>query len=64
MAQIKRTPGLPFIEIKTGIDPEFSLRRHSHEELSVGFVENGSSLISQFNDPCDPFTKAFKGHMT
>ena len=45
MAQIKRNPSLPFIEIKTGTDPEFSIRRHAHEELSMGFVENGSSQI-------------------
>ncbi len=34
------------MEIKTGDDTAYSVREHSHNELSIGFVEEGSSLIS------------------
>lgn len=41
-----RHPLLPFLEIKSGAEDTYSVRRHSHERLSVGFVERGSSRIS------------------
>ena len=41
-----RNPLLPFLEIKSGAEDTYSVRRHSHERLSVGFVERGSSRIS------------------
>ena len=46
MTAIKRNSCLPFIEIKEGQGTRFSIRKHSHEELSIGFVENGSSRIT------------------
>lgn len=41
-----RNAGLPFIEIKEGDWKSYSVRTHSHEELSIGFVEGGSSTIT------------------
>lgn len=41
-----RNKHLPFIEIKKGIDTAYAARKHSHQELSLGFVEKGSSRIS------------------
>lgn len=42
---IVRKSGLDFIEIKEGAD-NYSVRQHSHEELQIGFVEKGSSVIT------------------
>jgi AraC-like DNA-binding protein len=36
---------LPFLAVKTGADKTYAVRRHSHETLSVGLVEKGSSRI-------------------
>ena len=41
-----RNESLPFIEIKEGAWKSYSVRTHSHEELSIGFVEGGSSTIT------------------
>lgn len=43
--RIYRHPALPFLELKTGAEERYAVRPHSHEELSVGFVEQGSSRI-------------------
>ncbi len=45
MTEILRNPHLPFIELKKNHAPAYPVRRHSHEELSFGFVEAGSSTI-------------------
>jgi mannose-6-phosphate isomerase-like protein (cupin superfamily) len=42
---ILRHKDLPFMEIKSGADEAYSVRKHSHTELSFGFVEHGSSKI-------------------
>lgn len=42
---IIRNALLPFLEVKTGARKTYSIRPHSHERLSIGFVENGSSRI-------------------
>ncbi|MBU3953187.1 MAG: AraC family ligand binding domain-containing protein [Proteobacteria bacterium] len=41
-----RNNHLPFIEIKEGAWEDYSIRHHSHEELQIGFVEKGSSVIT------------------
>ena len=41
-----RNDNLAFIEIKEGAWEEYSTRHHSHEELQIGFVEQGSSAIT------------------
>ena len=41
-----RNNGLTFIEIKEGAWKDYSIRKHSHEELQIGFVERGSSKIT------------------
>lgn len=46
MTQIIRNTRLPFIEIKKGAQDPYPVRHHSHEELSIGFVEQGSSRIT------------------
>ncbi len=33
------------MEVKTGAETAYSVRRHSHEELCIGFVEKGSSTV-------------------
>ncbi|WP_084681221.1 AraC family ligand binding domain-containing protein [Desulfospira joergensenii] len=43
--RIIRNRHLPFMEIKTGAETAYSVKKHSHEELSLGFVEKGSSTI-------------------
>lgn len=43
---IIRNRHLPFIEFKEGDRSIYAVRKHSHEEISVGFVEKGSSRIS------------------
>ena len=45
-ATIIRNRHLPFIEFKEGVRSIYAVRKHSHEELSFGFVEKGSSNIS------------------
>ena len=40
---IRRGP-LPFLAVKEGADKTYAVRRHSHETLSLGFVEEGSSV--------------------
>ena len=42
---IIRNPHFPYIEIKEGAEKTYAVRKHSHEELSFGFVEKGSSRI-------------------
>ena len=42
---ILRHKDLPFMEIKSGAEKAYSIRRHSHGDLSFGFVEKGSSRI-------------------
>ncbi len=42
---ILRHKDLPFMEIKSGAEKAYSIRRHSHGELAFGFVEEGSSRI-------------------
>ena len=42
---IIRNALLPFLEVKTGARKTYSIRPHSHERLSIGFVESGSSRI-------------------
>ena len=41
-----RNAGLPFMEIKEGTWKGYSVRTHSHEELTLGFVEKGGSTIT------------------
>lgn len=41
-----RKNGLDFIEIKEGAWENYAIRKHSHEELQIGFVEKGSSTIT------------------
>jgi len=41
-----RKKGLNFLEIKEGAWGDYSTRKHSHEELQIGFVERGSSRIT------------------
>jgi len=41
-----RKNGIHFIEIKEGAREDYPVRRHSHEELQIGFVEKGSSTIT------------------
>ncbi len=43
--RILRCSTLPFIEVKTGAGETYAVRRHSHDTLSFGFVEKGSSKI-------------------
>lgn len=43
--RIYRWETLPFLSLKTGADKTYAVRRHSHDTLSVGFVEEGSSVI-------------------
>jgi AraC-like DNA-binding protein len=45
-ASMLRNKGLPFIEIKEGVSGDYAVRHHSHEEVQIGFVEHGSSLIT------------------
>lgn len=40
-----RQPAVPFIAVKIGADKTYAVRRHSHDTLSVGIVEQGSSTI-------------------
>lgn len=42
---MSRHGNLPFLEVKTGADKAYALRKHSHDTLSLGFVEKGSSKI-------------------
>jgi AraC-like DNA-binding protein len=42
---IVRNKQVPFIELKEGAHPIYPVRKHSHEELSFGFVERNSSRI-------------------
>ncbi len=42
---MSRHGNLPFLEVKTGTDKAYSLRKHSHDTLSFGFIEKGSSRI-------------------
>lgn len=46
MTRIIRNPLLSFIEIKQGGMGGHAVRDHAHEELSIGFVKQGSSRIS------------------
>jgi len=41
-----RNSCLPSIEIKEGAWENYPVRNHSHEELQIGFVEKGSSVIT------------------
>ncbi|MCP3923192.1 MAG: AraC family transcriptional regulator [Desulfobacterales bacterium] len=43
---IIRNKLIPYIEIKSGAEDIYSVRKHSHKELSVGFIEGGSSKIT------------------
>ena len=43
--RIHRSTTLPFVEVKTGAGLTYPVRRHSHNTLSFGFVEKGSSKI-------------------
>ncbi len=43
--RMSRHGNLPFLEVKTGTDKAYALRKHSHDTLSVGFIEKGSSRI-------------------
>ncbi len=43
--RIFRLADLPFMEIKTGAGTTYAVRKHSHDTLSIGFVEKGSSKI-------------------
>ena len=44
--KILRNPVLPEIEIKDGAEEFYSVKKHSHKELSIGLIENGSSSVS------------------
>ncbi|WDP83800.1 MAG: helix-turn-helix transcriptional regulator [Desulfobacter sp.] len=43
--RILRNQSIPFMEVKAGAERTYSVRRHSHDTLSFGFVEKGSSKI-------------------
>ena len=46
MAQIIRNSRLPFLEFKQRTASFYPVKKHSHEEVSVGLVESGSSRVS------------------
>lgn len=45
--EIQRNAGIDYAELKTGLDAkdEYSRRSHSHAELSVGYVDLGSTSV-------------------
>lgn len=43
--KILRNTLLPEIEIKDGAEELYSVKKHSHNELSIGIIENSSSLV-------------------
>jgi AraC-like DNA-binding protein len=60
--QIIRNKKVPFIELKVGTEKEYSVRKHSHKEISIGIIEKGSTNVS---DECgffdqSHFVKTFK----
>jgi AraC-like DNA-binding protein len=43
---IIRSPEIPWLEMKINRDePEYSRRRHSHEELSLGIIDEGTTVV-------------------
>lgn len=41
--KIIRNKNIPFLELKLGGEQVFSIRKHSHKEISIGIIETGST---------------------
>jgi AraC-like DNA-binding protein len=41
--KIIRNKNAPFLELKDGGEEEFSVRKHSHKEISIGIIETGKA---------------------
>lgn len=44
--RILRNRHLSFIQLKHGVGGDYAVRRHSHEEATIGIVDSGSSTIT------------------
>ncbi len=44
--RIIRNQHLAFIHIKQGVGGDYAVKRHSHEEATIGIVDGGSSTIT------------------